>query len=147
MSSLIQVASSHFATLPTASPWAAFDKLWTSTMGYSADEFQFAPGKTSMATSTESLAFIACYYAVVLGGREFMKTQPALKLNGLFKVHNFILSTGSAALLVLFLEQIVPSLWKNGLYNCICSTGGWTNKLVTLYYVGHPENRMSSWLC
>jgi len=135
MSSPISMASLPLPTLLNSSPWVAFDRLWSSLKGYSADEFEFLPGKTRMATSTESLAAIAVYYAVVFGGRHIMKSRPAFKLNALFMAHNLFLTIASGALLVLFVEQIAPTWWENGLYYCICGSGGWTNKLVTLYYV------------
>ncbi|RAL61281.1 hypothetical protein DID88_010360 [Monilinia fructigena] len=32
------------------SPWEAFDQVWTSAVGYPAEEFKFVPGETPMAT-------------------------------------------------------------------------------------------------
>lgn len=89
-----------------------------------------------MATSSEMWIVIALYYTTIFSGWAFMKKRQPLKLNTLFMAHNFILTAVSGALLVLFLEQVVPSLWKHGLYNCMCSSPGWTDQLVVLYYVG-----------
>lgn len=117
------------------SPWANFDRAWTSVMGYPADKFKFVPGKTPMSTLTETVAMIVLYLVVIFGGREFMRNRPAYKLNGLFMVHNFCLTAISGTLLVLFAEQLIPTLWKGGLYENICGASGWTPALVTLYYV------------
>lgn len=117
------------------SPWTLFDRAWTSVVGYPAAEFRFIPGKTPMGTMKETLLMVSLYYVVIYTGWEFMRKRQPFKLNTLFMAHNFILTAISAALLVLFLEQLIPSLWKHGLYSCICQDAGWTDHLVTLYYV------------
>jgi fatty acid elongase 3 len=117
------------------SPWANFDRLWTSAMGYPADEFKFRHGETAFSTLEETMAMIALYLVVVFGGRELMRTREPLKLNGPFMAHNFILTIVSGALLVLFAEQLIPTLWRYGLYENICGGSGWTRPLVVLYYV------------
>jgi fatty acid elongase 3 len=117
------------------SPWVNFNKAWTAVMGYPAEEFKFVPGKTPMSTLTETVSMIVLYLVVIFGGREFMRNRPAYKLNTLFMIHNFCLTAISGALLVLFAEQLVPSLWKGGLYENICGASGWTSPLVVLYYV------------
>ena len=120
------------------SPWAVFDKIWTAATGYPAEDFQFVPELTAMSTLTETALVIASYYVVIIGGRELMRNRPAFKLNSLFLIHNFYLTAVSGFLLVLFLEQLVPTLWNRGLYYGICGAGGWTKPLETLYYVCPP---------
>jgi fatty acid elongase 3 len=88
-----------------------------------------------MSTLTETVAMIVLYLVVIFGGREFMRNRPAYKLNGLFMAHNFCLTAISGTLLVLFAEQLIPTLWRGGLYENICGASGWTSSLVTLYYV------------
>lgn len=121
------------------SPWEAFDKLWTYVAGYPAEDFKFIPGETPMATLRETLGMIVLYYAVIFGGQAWMKNRPAYKLNGLFMAHNLMLTVVSASLLILFAQQLIPSIWKNGLYDGICGGSGWTQPLVVLYYVGFFE--------
>lgn len=117
-------------------PWKAFDKVWTSVMGYHADKFRLSPGETPMLSLTETVSMIVLYVVVIFGGREFMRNREPLKLNGLFKAHNLFLTLLSGGLLALFIEQLVPTLWNHGLYNAICAEAqGWTPQLVTLYYV------------
>lgn len=116
-------------------PWQLFDKLWTSVMGYHANEFQFKEGITPMSTLGETVAMIVLYLIVIFGGREFMRNREPLKLNGLFKAHNLFLTVLSGSLLVLFIGQLAPTIWKHGVYQNICGADGWTNELVTLYYV------------
>lgn len=121
------------------SPWEAFDKLWTYVAGYPAEHFRFIPGETPMATLRETVGMIVLYYAVIFGGQAWMKNRPAYKLNGLFMAHNLMLTVVSASLLILFAQQLIPSIWKNGLYDGICGGSGWTQPLVVLYYVGFFE--------
>jgi fatty acid elongase 3 len=48
-----------------------------------------------------------------------------------------LLTAISGGLLVSFLEQLVPRIWFHGLYDGICGAGGWTDKLVVLYYMNY----------
>lgn len=116
--------------------WPIFSKAFEMVRGYSPEEFRFVPGKTPMATMAETALFLISYYVIIFGGREFMKDKQALKLNGLFKIHNFYLTAISGVLLLLFLEQLIPTITRNGVFYAICHyNGGWTQPLVVLYYV------------
>ncbi len=119
----------------TLHPWILFDRLCTMALGHPVEEFNFTPGITLLSTFKESTLIVALYYATILGGREFMRNRPAYKLNTLFMIHNFYLTCISGSLLVLFVSQLAPSLWHNGLYDNICGNSGWTQSLVMLYYV------------
>jgi fatty acid elongase 3 len=121
------------------SPWANFNKAWTAVMGYPAEDFRFVPGETPFSTLKETVAMIMLYVCVIFGGREIMRDREPFKLNGLFKIHNFMLTAISGALLVLFAEQLIPSLWRGGLYENICGGSGWTQPLVVLYYVSSSD--------
>lgn len=51
-------------------------------------------------------------------------------------MYNLTLSAVSALLLALYLEEIVPTIARNGIFFAICdANGGWTPRLVVLYYV------------
>ncbi|KAH7313651.1 Fen12 protein [Stachybotrys elegans] len=117
--------------------WGVFDRLWTSAMGYHADEFKFVRGKTAFSTGWEVVGMTSLYLLVIFGGREFMRDRKPLQLNTLFKIHNFFLSTLSLGLLLLFIEQLAPRLWKYGFYDNICGDDAWTPQLVTLYYLNY----------
>ena len=117
--------------------WPIFEKLWTTFRSFAPQDFRFVPGTTPMSTLKETAAVLISYYIIVLGGRELMKNRPAFKLNGLFMLHNFYLTIISGGLLALFVEQLLPTVWRHGIFYAICDhKGGWTYKLVTLYYVG-----------
>ena len=116
--------------------WPVFDKLYTQVMGYPTNQFVFVPGLTPMSTLKATTTMLVTYYVTVFAGREFMKKRQAFKLNGLFMVHNLILTTISGSLLTLFIEQLLPTVWNNGIFYAICDhRGGWTPPLVILYYV------------
>ena len=75
-----------------------------------------------------------------------MKNRPAIKLNPLFMLHNLYLTLISGGLLVLFIEQLLPTVVRKGIFFAICDhAGGWTDRLVTLYYVCHTSGGSWFW--
>lgn len=121
--------------------WPIFDKLYSSVRGYSPQDFTFVPGGTPMSTLGATATVLTAYYIIIFGGREMMRKRPAYKLNALFMLHNLYLTIISGGLLALFTEQLVPTLWRNGVFYAICDhKGGWTRPLVTLYYVRALED-------
>jgi GNS1/SUR4 family len=124
--------------------WPIFDKAFSAVVGCSPEEFRFVEGSTPLSTFKETAAVLISYYVIVFGGREIMKHFPAQKLNGLFMIHNLYLTVISGILLSLFIEQLVPTLWRNGLFFAICNhDGGWTKQLVVLYYVRLTRSSLS----
>ncbi|KAK5134763.1 hypothetical protein LTR08_006138 [Meristemomyces frigidus] len=118
--------------------WPIFSHVFQSLRGYKADEFRFLSGQTRMSTMLETAVALTSYYVIVFGGRELMKGREPFKLNGLFKIHNFYLTMISGILLALFLEQLIPTLTRHGVFYAICDyNGGWTPQLVTLYYLNY----------
>lgn len=116
--------------------WPIFDKAFEVVVGYPASEFKFVEGVTPMSTFKETAIALVAYYIIIFGGRELMKNRPAFKLNALFMIHNFYLTAISATLLALFIEQLLPTLYRHGLFFTICDhQGGWTQPLIVLYYV------------
>ena len=118
-------------------PWTVFDKGFTAIMGYPTKDFRFTQGVTPMSTFIETATFIATYYLVIFGGREIMRNRPAFKLNTLFMIHNFYLTAISGGLLILFAQQLLPSMWKKGFYDCMCGASGWSQNLLILYYLNY----------
>lgn len=116
--------------------WPIFAKAFESIKGYSPEDFRFVPGKTPMATMAETAISLISYYIIIFGGRELMRDRAPFKLNGIFKIHNFYLTAISGILLLLFLEQLIPTVTRNGVFYAVCHyNGGWTQQLVVLYYV------------
>lgn len=116
--------------------WPIFDHVFYLLKGYKPTDFEYIPGKTPMASFTECMIGLVTYYTVIFGGRELMKGRAPFKLNTLFKIHNFALTAMSFILMVLFIEQLLPTLFNHGVFYAICDhKGGWTDQLVILYYV------------
>ena len=88
-----------------------------------------------MATGKETAVAITIYYLMIFYGQKAMRRRPAFELTSLFLLHNLFLSILSGFLLLLFIQELGPALWKHGVYNSICGPAGWTERLVTLYYV------------
>lgn len=117
--------------------WPIFSNVWEMIFGYPAEQFEFVQGVTPMSTFRQTAMALVAYYIIILGGREVMRGREAIQLNWLFKIHNFYLTVISGALLVLFIEQLLPTLVRRGVFYAVCDhAGGWTDKLVVLYYVG-----------
>jgi fatty acid elongase 3 len=118
--------------------WPIFSKGFEKVAGYPAEEFEFVPGKTPLSDLKTCAIALISYYIIIFGGRELMRDRPAFKLSFLFKVHNFYLTAISGGLLALFIEQLLPTVVRQGLFFAICDhEGGWTQKLVVLYYVSY----------
>ncbi|OXV07041.1 hypothetical protein Egran_05197 [Elaphomyces granulatus] len=118
--------------------WPIFNRAFSTVVGFSPDEFRFVGGVTPMSTLKGTVTVLTTYYVVVFGGREIMKRFSALKLNALFMIHNLYLTVISGILLALFIEQLLPTLWRNGIFYAICNhEGGWTQQLVVLYYLNY----------
>lgn len=119
--------------------WPIFDKAWTAVVGYPVNEFKFVPFETPMSTLKSTSLFIVVYYAIIFSGREMIRNRAPMKLKTLFLVHNLYLTIISAVLLALFIEQLLPTVVRHGVFHAICKyEGGWTQPLVVLYYVGYP---------
>lgn len=86
----------------------------------------YVRGATPLSTQPVVLSVLAGYLATIFGIREIMKTRQPQKLTFLFQVHNVILSSGSALLLALMLEEILPIYWRHGLFYAMCDVGAWT---------------------
>ncbi|KAF2279859.1 elongation of fatty acids protein 3 [Westerdykella ornata] len=118
--------------------WPIFSKAFEKVVGYPAEKFEFVPGETPISELKTCSIILITYYIVIFGGRELMRDRAPFKLSFLFKLHNFYLTAISGILLALFAEQLIPTLVRHGLFYAICDhDGGWTQKLVVLYYLNY----------
>lgn len=129
-------------TLPTISRpfgielWPYFSATYAKVAGFPPEKFVFVPGVSPLSTIQACATMLVTYYVTIFVGREFMKRREPFKLNGLFMIHNLYLTIISGVLLALFVEQLLPTIWHNGIFYAICDhRGGWTSPLVVLYYV------------
>jgi fatty acid elongase 3 len=86
----------------------------------------YVRGATPLSTMPVVLSILAGYLATIFGIREIMKTRQPQKLTFLFQVHNALLSSGSALLLALMLEEIAPIYWRHGIFYALCNVEAWT---------------------
>jgi fatty acid elongase 3 len=91
----------------------------------------YVVGQTPLSTTPVVVTTLAGYLAVIFGIQAFMTNRQPYKLTTLFQIHNVILSSGSALLLVLMLEEIWPQFWSLGPHNAFCSVEAWTPVSVT----------------
>lgn len=121
--------------------WPIFDKFATIvTQGrFIPSEFEFIENETLLSTFPPVVAATVIYYTTIFSGQAIFKKFdiPAWKLNGLFQIHNFALTTISFTLLVLLIEQLTPIIYNHGLFYAICNAGAWTQPVVTLYYLNY----------
>lgn len=116
--------------------WPIFNKAFEAVVGQQADDFKFVPFETPMSTLKSTSIFIVVYYFIIFAGRELMRNREPFKLKTLFLIHNFYLTAISGILLALFIEQLLPTVVRKGIFFAICDhDGGWTKPLVVLYYV------------
>ncbi|CAG7853842.1 Putative elongation of fatty acids protein 1 {ECO:0000250/UniProtKB:P40319} {ECO:0000250/UniProtKB:P40319}; AltName: Full=3-keto acyl-CoA synthase SPAC1B2.03c {ECO:0000250/UniProtKB:P40319}; AltName: Full=Very-long-chain 3-oxoacyl-CoA synthase 1 {ECO:0000250/UniProtKB:P40319} [Serendipita indica DSM 11827] len=95
------------------------------------------PGLTPMSTVPVVAGTVMVYLSTVFAIRDHQKTREPQKLNTLFQIHNFLLSAGSGLLLVLMLEEILPIMWKHGVFYAICGEGAWTERLEFYYLINY----------
>lgn len=86
----------------------------------------YVAGQTPISTDKAVATALVSYLAIIFGLRELMKTRQPLKLNALFQLHNAILTLGSGLLLVCMAEEVIPILWRTGLFDAICAVKSWT---------------------
>ncbi|KAG7099215.1 hypothetical protein E1B28_001082 [Marasmius oreades] len=99
--------------------------------------YSYIHGKTPLSSTPTVVTALASYLIVIFGIQALMKNRPAQKLNTLFQAHNVILSSGSLLLLVLMLEEILPIMWKHGLFYGICHEGAWTSRMEFYYMINY----------
>jgi fatty acid elongase 3 len=100
----------------------------------------YVRGATPLSTQPVVLSVLAAYLATIFGIREIMKTRQPQKLTFLFQVHNAVLSSGSALLLALMLEEIVPIYWRHGTFYAMCNVEAWTE--VGVFLSHHSDTRV-----
>lgn len=88
---------------------------------------QYVPGKTPLSTPQEVFPTLVAYLVIIFTTQWFMKDRAALKLRIPFQIHNVFLSSGSLLLMTLILEEVIPMVWKNGVFWGMCSTDMWTS--------------------
>ncbi|GJE86124.1 elongation of very long chain fatty acids protein [Phanerochaete sordida] len=97
----------------------------------------YVNGKTPLSTIQEVGPALVAYLVIIFGTQWFMKDKSPYKLQIPFQIHNVFLSSGSLLLMCLILEEVVPMVWKNGLYWGMCNDNMWTNRLEFYYMINY----------
>lgn len=91
----------------------------------------YVPGETPLSTPQEVFPALAAYLVIIFSVQAAMKNRPAMKLQIPFQIHNVFLSSGSLLLMSLILEEVVPMVFKHGVFWGLCNEGMWTNVCFT----------------
>jgi len=97
----------------------------------------YVVGQTPISTNKEVGTALVSYLAIIFGLQELMKTRQPLKLNGLFQLHNVVLTLGSGLLLACMAEEVIPLLWRTGVFGAACSPASWTPRLEFYYVINY----------
>ncbi|KAI8867194.1 GNS1/SUR4 membrane protein, partial [Ramicandelaber brevisporus] len=100
-------------------------------------KFHYARGENFMSSLPDAIAVICCYLVIIFGGQELMRNRAPINPGFLFKVHNVFLTFASLALLVLFIEQILPMILEHGMHFALCSPDATNQQLQLLYYLNY----------
>jgi fatty acid elongase 3 len=87
----------------------------------------YVNGKTPLSTVQEVVPVLVAYLVIIFGTQWFMKDKPAYKMQIPFQIHNVFLSSGSLLLMYLILEEVIPMVWKNGVFWGMCNVNMWTD--------------------
>lgn len=93
----------------------------------------WVPGETPLSTTPVVISALVSYLVIIFGTQFIMGNKQPIQLNTIFRIHNVILSSGSALLLTLMMEEVLPILYRDGLFNALCHENSWTPVRVTLY--------------
>ncbi len=92
----------------------------------------YVVGESPLSTTSVVITTLAGYLGLIFGIKALMTNRQPFKLTTLFQIHNVLLSSGSALLLVLMLEEILPRAWNHGLHHALCNEEAWTPVSVVL---------------
>jgi fatty acid elongase 3 len=112
---------------------------------------KWQPGVSPFSTHAVVLGAVLSYLITIFGIQAAMRDkEPLSALSGkhegkglkrraefryLFMLHNVLLSAGSGLLLVNMVEELLPILWRDGLFSGICANQSWTPVRFTPVYV------------
>ncbi len=97
----------------------------------------YVAGQTPISSPVAVAAALVTYLAVVFGLQLLVRDHAPRKLHNISQAHNVLLSGGSALLLALILEEVLPILWKRGLYEALCGEETWTRRLEFYYMINY----------
>lgn len=96
-------------------------------------------GSTPLSTVSGVTATIGAYLALIFSVQAQMRSRPKPFgrepwFKAAFLAHNVALASGSALLLAVMLEEILPIWARSGFFNSICAKPSWTPVRVALLH-------------
>lgn len=118
--------------------WPIFRQIVIRASAWDPDTFMYHyDSELPMAKVWHVTLAIFTYYVVIFGGRWALRNVRPIRLETLFKAHNFLLTFLSGVLLVLLVEQVLPQVLQHGIFYAICSSKMWTSRTVLLFYLNY----------
>ncbi|TBU35256.1 GNS1/SUR4 membrane protein [Dichomitus squalens] len=97
----------------------------------------YVNGKTPLSTPQEVFPTLAAYLVTIFGIQKWMKNRPPFKLQFLFRLHNAFLTAGSLLLVLLIMEEVVPQIYKHGVFWGLCDVKMWSERLEFYYMINY----------
>ncbi|KAJ1849885.1 Fatty acyl-CoA elongase/Polyunsaturated fatty acid specific elongation enzyme [Coemansia sp. RSA 2703] len=113
-----------------------------SAAGYDKSQWRWVNGQSYLSTWQEVGLGMVVYLGTIFGIQFLMRSHKGFKLKRLTQIHNLFLTVASLALLVLFVEELIPIISEGGLFYAVCDERAWTQRLEVLYYL----NYLTKWL-
>ena len=101
-------------------------RLPLTSLGVPYELTHYVPGKTPLSTPQEVFPTLAAYLVTIFGIQAWMKNKPPYKLQFLLRLHNAFLTSGSLLLVLLIMEEVVPAVYKNGVFWGLCNVNMWS---------------------
>ncbi|TFK89950.1 elongase of fatty acids ELO [Polyporus arcularius HHB13444] len=97
----------------------------------------YVPGKTPLSTPQQVFPTLAAYLVIIFGIQAWMKNKPPYRLQFLFRFHNAFLTIGSLLLVLLIMEEVVPAVYKHGVFWGLCNVNMWSERLEFYYMINY----------
>lgn len=116
-----------------------FTNVFTKLTGQDPKDFRFKQGNVPLSQLHEVVFGFALYLTVVFSIQHIMKKHNPIRLKWLNFLHNCILCVGSAILVTLFMEIIIPMIYHHGFYYSICNPAARdpASGIEILYYINY----------
>jgi len=111
-----------------------FTNIFTKLTGQDPKDFRFKQGNVPLSQLHEVVFGFALYLTVVFSIQHIMKKHNPIRLKWFNFLHNCILCVGSAILVTLFMEIIIPMIYHHGFYYSICNPAALIQLLVLKFF-------------
>ncbi|KAJ2368952.1 Fatty acyl-CoA elongase/Polyunsaturated fatty acid specific elongation enzyme [Coemansia sp. RSA 2607] len=113
-----------------------------SVAGYDKSQWRWINGQSYLSTWQIVGLGAAGYLGTIFGIQFLMQSRKGFKLKRFTQIYNMFLTVASLALLVLFVEEVIPIVKEGGLFYSVCDKRARTQRLEVLNYL----NYLTKWL-